>query len=114
MPEPGGDKGDELVLAQKAAALSYFSSSDMARLYPELFKILWQSTLPCLAGSGLPYMLRECSLAGASLPCHTIFTRVPTDSGDPALALPRPLCRHVLRPQQRGSSEGVPLRPHGH
>ena len=36
-----------IVQTKQGIAKEYFSSSDMASLYPNLFRILWQSTLPC-------------------------------------------------------------------
>ena len=32
-------------------ARNYFQKSDMKTLFPELFQILWQSTLPCFQGN---------------------------------------------------------------
>ena len=37
----------EIVAAKQGIAKAYFKSSNMADLYPNLFRILWQSTLPC-------------------------------------------------------------------
>ena len=76
------DELDDLAKTMKQRAFDFFSRSDMRLLYPQLFRLLWQSTLPCLASPGLDsYMLRECQLAGSKIPCHQIFTRLPTDSG---------------------------------
>ena len=36
-----------IVEAKQGIAKDYFNTSDMAKLYPNLFRILWQSTLPC-------------------------------------------------------------------
>ena len=36
-----------IVDAKQGIAKAYFNSSKMADLYPNLFRILWQSTLPC-------------------------------------------------------------------
>ena len=35
---------------KRAVAKTYFDSSNMTQLYPKLFQILWESTLPCLPG----------------------------------------------------------------
>ena len=54
----------------------------MQSLYPDLFRILWESTLPCF---GTPeneeHMLLSCQLAGSEVNCSDLFTKVPTDSG---------------------------------
>ena len=35
---------------KKGIAKTYFEKSDMKKLFPNLFQILWESTLPCLPG----------------------------------------------------------------
>ena len=35
---------------KKEIAKTYFEKSNMKKLYPKLFQILWESTLPCLPG----------------------------------------------------------------
>ena len=35
---------------KKGVAKTYFEKSNMKKLYPKLFQILWESTLPCLPG----------------------------------------------------------------
>ena len=35
---------------KKEIAKNYFDNADMEKLYPKLFQILWESTLPCLPG----------------------------------------------------------------
>ena len=35
---------------KKVIAKTYFDNSDMKQLYPKLFQILWESTLPCFPG----------------------------------------------------------------
>ena len=42
---------------KRLIAKTYFEKSNMATLFPELFRILWQSTLPCFGGNAL--RLRE-------------------------------------------------------
>ena len=37
----------DIVRAKKDVAKQYFNDSNMTSLYPNLFRILWQSTLPC-------------------------------------------------------------------
>ena len=70
------------------SAADFFTNSDMRLLYPQLFRVLWQSTLPCVAGNGVEhcmirsyYYSRECQLGGKQVPCEQFFTKVPTDSG---------------------------------
>ena len=41
------DEKTNIVEAKQGIAKDYFKTSDMAELYPNLFRILWQSTLPC-------------------------------------------------------------------
>ena len=67
-------------------AKKYFATSDMSRLYPELFRTLWEYTLPCLPEPGIERaMLRSCSVGDQEIPCGDIFKRVPTDSGGDCL-----------------------------
>ena len=67
-------------------AKKYFANSDMSRLYPELFRTLWEYTLPCFPEPGIERaMLRSCSVGGLEIPCGDIFKRVPTDSGGKCL-----------------------------
>ena len=35
------------------SAADFFTNCDMRLLYPQLFRILWQSTLPCLTSPGM-------------------------------------------------------------
>ena len=50
--------------------------------HPELFRILWYSTLPCFNEENKEeHMLLSCELAGRVVNCSDIFTRVPTDIG---------------------------------
>ena len=42
---------------KRLIAKTYFEKSNMATLFPELFRILWRSTLPCFGGDVL--RLRE-------------------------------------------------------
>ena len=54
----------------------------MTELYPNLFKILWESTLPCFEEDDLNnHMLAGCELGGEKISCSSVFTRIPTDSG---------------------------------
>ena len=54
----------------------------METLYPELFHLLWESTLPCFKdGNNKEHMLLSCELLGVKVNCSDIFTKVPTDVG---------------------------------
>ena len=74
---------EDLIQKTKEIAKSYFEASDMQSLYPELFRILWFSTLPCFGGENKDgdHMLLSCGLAGSKVNCSDLFKRVPTDSG---------------------------------
>ena len=50
------DKVGELTAIAKKKRLiakTYFEKSNMATLFPRLFRILWRSTLPCFGGDAL-------------------------------------------------------------
>ena len=56
----------------------------MSRIYPNIFKLLWQAMLPCspsMNNPNLPHMIRSCSWLGNQVNCSDIFTQVVTDSG---------------------------------
>ena len=73
---------EEVVKEKKEIAQNYFSTVDMQSLYPELFRILWESALPCFgAPENEEHMLLSCQLAGSEVNCSDLFTKVPTDSG---------------------------------
>ena len=71
-----------IVKEKMSVARTYFEDSDMGKLYPELFKILWFSTLPCFPQEGMDeHMLLSCEIGGTKINCSNIFTKVPSDSG---------------------------------
>ena len=73
---------EKLIKEKKEIANNYFKESDMQTLYPELFRLLWESTLPCFEEDNKEeHMLLSCELAGKKIHCSDIFTRVPTDTG---------------------------------
>ena len=73
---------ERIIEEKKNVAKTYFKESNMLSLYPELFRILWESTLPCFKEENKEeHMLLSCELAGKEVNCSDIFTRVPTDSG---------------------------------
>ena len=54
----------------------------MQTLYPELFRILWDSTLPCFKEENKEeHMMLSCEVAGVEVNCSKLFIRVPTDTG---------------------------------
>ena len=73
---------EELIKKKIAIAKKFFNDSDMKTLYPELFHLLWESTLPCFEEDNKEeHMILSCKLAGVEVNCSSIFTRVPTDTG---------------------------------
>ena len=73
---------EQVVKEKKEIAENYFNTVDMQSLYPELFRILWESTLPCFrAQENEQHMLLSCQLAGSEVNWPELFTKVPTDSG---------------------------------
>ena len=80
-PEKEEEK-KRIIREKKDIAKNYFKGSNMPTLYPELFRILWESTLPCFKEENEEeHMLLSCELAGVEVNCSSIFTRVPTDTG---------------------------------
>ena len=60
----------------------YFARSDMRKLFPNLFKILWFSSLPCVEHKQHKhFLIRDCKVADRKIECSKIFTKIPTDSG---------------------------------
>ena len=71
-----------IIEEKQQIAKSYFDTVEMQSLYPELFSILWESTLPCYGSEESDeHMVLSCQLAGAKVNCSDIFTKVPTDIG---------------------------------
>ena len=71
-----------IIEEKQQTAKSYFDTVEMQSLYPELFSILWESTLPCYGSEESDeHMVLSCQLAGAKVNCSDIFTKVPTDIG---------------------------------
>ena len=81
-PERRDDK-DKIAAMKQKSAKDYFAESNMTTLYPALFDILWDSTLPCFQNERKTndHMLLSCQLGGKTVSCSSIFTRVPTDTG---------------------------------
>ena len=63
---------------------SIASQDTLSRIYPNLFRLLWHSKLPCLPSDKSlkeAFLLRHCSWLGKEVNCSDIFTPVVTDSG---------------------------------
>ena len=57
---------------------------DLSQAYPNLFRLLWKSTLACHPSttfSDSAYILKKCWWQGRQVQCSEIFTPVITDSG---------------------------------
>ena len=73
---------ERIIVEKKNLAKEFFKNSNMRTLYPELFRLLWESTLPCFKEENKEeHMMLSCELAGVEVNCSDLFTRVPTDSG---------------------------------
>ena len=70
----------EIIKQTEGMAKKFFTSSDLKTMYAHLFRILWESTLPCF-GPGEDHMLVSCELAGSKVNCSNLFRKVPTDIG---------------------------------
>ena len=69
---------NKLIENYKKQAKDYFAASDMKELFPNLFRILWYSSLPCTENQGLSqqFLLKSCTLAGENVSCSDIFAKV--------------------------------------
>ena len=80
---PNRTKERDMIAARKQTiAKNYFTKATSA-VYPNLFDILWDSTLPCFKNEDdtKDHLLLSCQLGGKNVPCSSLFTRVPTDTG---------------------------------
>ena len=76
------EEKENIIKTKKKIAGDYFMKSNMQTLYPELFKILRHSTLPCFEEENKrEHMVVSCEIAGTKVNCSDYFTRVPTDTG---------------------------------
>ena len=74
------EEKDAIIQHQRKTAQHYFSQ--LESVYPELFRLLWHSSLPCAPQPGhSSSLVRSCMLAGQAVPCANLFTKVPTDRG---------------------------------
>ena len=74
----------KIINEQKSVAKNFFANADMTFLYPELFRILWESTVPCFENANAnaaDHMLVSCEVGGVEVNCSDLFTRVATDTG---------------------------------
>ena len=62
---------------------SFLDQPMIAHVYPNLFRLLWYSMLPCfpIPGINSRSMLKQCKWAGQDVHCSDIFQSIPTDSG---------------------------------
>ena len=69
---------DKLIENYKKRAKDYFARADMKELFPNLFRILWYSSLPCTEQPGFSqqFLLKTCTLAGKNVSCSDMFTKV--------------------------------------
>ena len=73
---------EKIVREKKDIAKNFFGNVNMQTLYPELFRILWDSTLPCFKEERKEeHMMLSCEVAGVEVNCSDLFIRVPTDTG---------------------------------
>ena len=73
---------EKIVTEKKGVAKNFFGNANMQTLYPELFRILWDSTLPCFKEENKEeHMMLSCEVAGVEVNCSNLFIRVPTDTG---------------------------------
>ena len=56
-----------------------FQKLDMVKTFPQLFDLLWASTMPCLGSSSNPYqVIKSCRWKGKDIDCAAIFDVFPT------------------------------------
>ena len=69
---------NKLIENYKKRAKDFFARADMKELFPNLFRILWYSSLPCTEQPGFSqqFLLKTCTLAGKNVSCSDIFTKV--------------------------------------
>ena len=60
----------------------FFKEANMATAFPNLFKLLWNSYIPCFKNNiSNSYLLKKCKWQGLVFNCSELFEQVPTDSG---------------------------------
>ena len=81
-PERSSEKSE--VIKNKTEELHYwFSSGNFSKAYPDLFRLMWYSSLPCFKMPGINShnMLQSCEWQGQRVSCFDIFKMFPTDLG---------------------------------
>merc|ERR1712013_952213 len=64
------EEKENIIKTKKKLASDYFKKSNMQTLYPELFKILRHSTLPCFEEENKrEHMVLSCEIAGTKVNC---------------------------------------------
>ena len=75
-------KTEELRVHFSNLTKQFFDSAEMAIAYPNLFKLLWYSNIPCFKNSITDaFLLKKCIWQGVEYNCTDLFKQVPTDSG---------------------------------
>ena len=71
----------EKVTAQRSLSHQYFTN--LSSVYPELFRLLWHTSLPCSPQPEVTThsLVQSCQLAGQTVDCGKLFTKVATDLG---------------------------------
>ena len=60
----------------------FFENAELTTAYPNLFKLLWFSNIPCFKNKITDaFLLKKCFWNGKELDCSDIFKQVPSDSG---------------------------------
>ena len=65
--------------------MSFFEERNSSMLYPNLFRLLWYTKIPCFDLFNLTgdhaHTLKYCEWAGERVPCDHLFQAIPTDVG---------------------------------
>ena len=78
------DDTDDTKTLFKNLLKQFFVNADMAKAYPNLFKLLWFSNIPCFKNNVTSsYLLKKCLWQGEEHDCTDLFKQIPTDSGNP-------------------------------
>ena len=90
---------ENIIENQRNLSGEYFSH--ISHVYPELFRLLWHSSLPCSPQPDVSNdsLVKSCQVAGESVDCSALFTKVPTDLG---LCCSLNSVQHVLKHSEYG------------
>ena len=65
--------------------VNFFEERNSSMLYPNLFRLLWYTKIPCFDLFNLTgdhaHVLKHCEWAGQPVPCGDLFQAIPTDVG---------------------------------